>query len=226
MRIAIVDDQREYHQIYKEKLKKIVNDDSSIYCFNNPTELDESHIQFHLILMDIDMPTINGIEYARKNENKNIIFITNHSNYMKNAFGRNVYAFIEKQDSDEEFYQKITETINSINKEKFVDIKTKEGEFRVFQKDIIYIQYIDRRTICIKLKDVDYKVKGYGLNEFLSKLESNFLLCDKDIIINVDKIIGITNDNQLIVKGIKNKINVSTRRMSKIKEKYYLRYNK
>ena len=224
MDIAIVDDQKEYHNIIKKRLYLIKNVEIVVHAFTSVLEMEKSGRTFNLILLDIDMPDINGIKYSREHLNQNIIFITNHSYFMKKAYGSNVYAFIEKSDSVEYFVEVVKNVIERIISQRNITIKTNNGMRTILEKDIIYAQYIERKTICIKTINGEYIVKGYGLVELTQKLDNRFVFCDRDLIINIDYIIGITNDNKLIVKSIKNKLYVSTRRIAEVKRLYFSKY--
>lgn len=221
MNLAIVDDQKEYHQIIKRYLKQIKEYEFKITCFTSIEELEKSNISFNLILLDIDMPDINGVDYAKEHLNLNIVFVTNHSIYMKHAYGPNIYGFIEKSDSVKEFVSEIKEVLSYFSKQHMVNIKTETGDYSLFEKDIIYIQYLDRKKLCIKQIDDEYVVNGHGLKDFHTRLSSDFMFCSRDTIVNIKHIVGITTDNKIILKGIKTKHSISARRLSQIKQAYY-----
>lgn len=224
MEIAVVDDQREYHSIIRTRLKLIKKYDINISTFKSVKELDKSKQKYNLILLDIDMPDINGVDYSKKHLDQNIVFISNHSSYMKYGYGTNVYAFIEKSDSVEYFVKTIQDVLDKICSQKYINVKTEQGVRSVFEKDIIYIQYIERKTVLIKVLNGEYMVKGRGLVDFKNELSSCFVLCDRDTLININYIVGITNDNKILLKGIKNKFSVSIRRIAEVKEAYWSKF--
>lgn len=222
MEIAIVDDQREYHQIENYRLKKL-HYKVNVHSFISIDNLEKSGKVFDLILLDIDMPDINGIEYARNHLEQNIVFVSNYGSCMKSAYGTNVYGFIEKSDSDEEFVAALDNIISIILKNKFIEVKTEQGYRKIFEKDTIYIQYISRKTLLFKMVNGKYIVKGFGLLDFKKDLSENFVVCDRDLIVNVDYIIGLLG-NSVLLKGISDRFHVSTRRMQNVKKVYFKRY--
>ncbi len=224
MKIAIIDDQREFHQVVKQRLSMLQNYKINIHSFISVTEFEKSKDVYNLLLLDIDMPDINGVQYAQKHLEQNIVFVSNHGSYMKSAFGPNIYGFIEKSDSTNYFLQTIDRILENILKQKFIEVKTDLGERKLFEKDIIYIQYISRKTMLIKVTNGEYVIKGMGLKDLQSKLDINFINSDRDLIINIDYVIGITNNNEIILKNVANKFHVSTRRITEIKNKFYGRY--
>ena len=56
-----------------------------------------------------------------------------------------------------------------------MSVKSDKGVVDIFIKDIIYLQYIRRKTICIKLEKNDYIITGYGIQELSKKLEDMFI---------------------------------------------------
>lgn len=141
--------------------------------------------------------------------------------YMKKAFGKNVYAFIEKSDSEEIFLETIKSIIKQIFEEKTMSVKSDKGVVDIFIKDIIYLQYIRRKTICIKLEKNDYIITGYGIQELSKKLEDMFIFCDRDILINKHRIIGIDNNN-LYLRDLDYTLKISARRLKEVKNVYFL----
>lgn len=171
------------------------------------------------------MPDIDGLTYAKENDNQNIIFVTEYSHYMKKVFGPNIYGFIEKTDSLEYFQKTIIDVLDRISQNHFIHIKTNDGNFSICVDHILYVQYVRRKTLCLKLKNIEYLVTGYSLKEFSVLLAPMFIFCDRDTIINIHKIIGITS-NKLILQDVSHKIGISSRRLNMVKNEYYKRVHK
>lgn len=65
--IALVDDDQRILQIVQYKVKSIFNSvgiDPTITCFNNPQKL-HMDTYYDVLFLDIDMPSLNGIELAQ-----------------------------------------------------------------------------------------------------------------------------------------------------------------
>ncbi len=218
MNIAVVDNQEMYHVIVKDYFQGL-KEDINIYCFNNIQKMEESQIHFHIILLDIEMPDVNGIDYARTHIDKNIIFVSAHDSYMKQAFGPNVYAFIEKTDSKEVFQKQIIDVINRIKVQEVVSLKIGGEYHKIYIKNIIYVQYIRIKTLCIKMKMKEIEVYGYSIKEFANELGNRFIYIDRDTICNIDYIFGIVKD-KLILKDINHQLRISSRRKQDVKKVY------
>lgn len=221
MNIAIVDDQKEYRELIVQRLSKISEFEINAYSFEDTSSLKCSKVLFNLIILDIDLIDENGLDFAKNNLTENIVFMTSYDFYMKKAFGKNVYAFIEKSDSEEIFLETIKSIIKQIFEEKTMSVKCDKGVVDIFIKDIIYLQYIRRKTICIKLEKNDYIITGYGIQELSKKLEDMFIFCDRDILINKHRIIGIDNNN-LYLRDLDYTLKISARRLKEVKNVYFL----
>lgn len=163
MKIAICDDN-------VEVIKQIENIVSQTYvqiqvnfftaCFEDGqsllAEIQNKDTDFDILLLDIDMPEISGLEVARiireRNENCILIFISSYENYVFDTFEFNPFRFVRKPRmlqelpivlrAAEEAYQK--------NKKRYVIIHCDEGEVRVEETEIMYFDVVKRQIrICL-----------------------------------------------------------------------------
>lgn len=85
MRIAVVDDDEEQRALLKEYIERYFSElgqDFTLVSFSSSIDFVSDYTSsFDIILLDIDMPHMNGIEAARKvrqvDEHAVILFITN-----------------------------------------------------------------------------------------------------------------------------------------------------
>ena len=118
--IAICDDdfqQRNLLYMFVEKYMKYKNVLFDTTLFSSGEELLEMNKTYDILILDIIMSKVSGIDVKEKlfekRNSSNIIFLTNHDTYIKNAFGKYVYAYVNKKD-----YQVLTKFIDIILKEK------------------------------------------------------------------------------------------------------------
>lgn len=211
MRIAIVDDQKEFLDIISRKIKPLR------YPFDTYTSVNDVKGQYDLMLLDIDMPDCDGIGYAKKHRNQNIIFITTHSERVKEAFGSNVYGFIEKSDDDSVFEKIIENAMREIIDEKYITLKINQENKKFLIKDIIYIQYMRYKTVGFIYNDLSYIAKGYSLIDIEEQLENQFVYIDRTTLVNKDKMLRLIND-RLYISGVPQIFTVSKRRKAEIKD--------
>lgn len=222
MNIAIIDDEPVFLDIIQDYLKTITSYEIETYSFTSIKDLEQSPIPYDLLLLDIDMPDYDGIQYSQTHKDKKIIFVTNYSSRMKEAFGSNVYGFIEKTDTQESFCQEIKKVIEEIQQEKSINLKTDIGIFSFPVKDIVYGQYLSNRRVSFVVNQKLYVYKGKTLQEFMMMLGEGFYLIDRDTFINMDHVLGVVK-NQVILRDVKHRLTVSSRRQKEIKELFLRR---
>jgi DNA-binding LytR/AlgR family response regulator len=118
-----------------------------------------------LLLLDIEMPGMSGLELTKNLVNKRplIIFITSKKEYAADAFDLNVVDCIIKPITNSRFIQaidKARETLDSIKEE----VKLKEDEF-VFIRDSNIVRRLKLDNILYAEAMGDY-VKLYTLERF------------------------------------------------------------
>lgn len=131
-----------------------------------------------LVIMDIDMPRLNGIELGNIIREKlpfiEIVYVTSHSEYIKDAF--NVYAsdFIEKPyDID-----RLNLTLKRISKklnvtEETYEIKSQRIIRHLRVSEIICIEAFNRKTTIYT--DTETIEADYSLKGLLTLLNSKYL---------------------------------------------------
>lgn len=108
MKFAIIDDHQIYLQILSERVSTVCKRydiDFTIKCYDAPALLyDDNYLtSFDVVLLDIDMPHINGIELANKiNRCKSskdvpyIIFVSGMDHLVFEALNQFPYTFVRK----------------------------------------------------------------------------------------------------------------------------------
>jgi len=163
-----------------------------------------------VVLMDVEMPRINGIECGKAIQDRNpktiIIFATAHEEYMKNAFELYAFDYLVKPFSLERALNTL-----AMARERLMErheaarpkparsdaprrlmFKHREGVSFVDPEDILLVQREDRATAII-LKDDVKLLTGDALGEIEQRLpEDVFFRCHKSYIINLDQIDKVT----------------------------------
>ena len=101
MKVLIVDDNQEIIEDYFDELSKIV---PHAMCIGTSKATDViglfEEYSFDVVLMDIDMPEINGITLAKRilelKPRTNIIYITGYEQYALNSWETNASSYLLK----------------------------------------------------------------------------------------------------------------------------------
>lgn len=213
MKIAIVDDQQEFLDIIKRKIQSMKHD---IYTFISVYDMEKEEITFDLLLLDIEMPDCDGVSYSKAHKEKNIIFITSKEERMKEAFGSNVYGFIEKSDNDQRYIEVIDNAIKEILNEKYICFNINQRYYDFLLKDIVYFQYYPYKKIGFLYRGNQYNISGITLKILEPQLKGQFIFIDRGIMVNKEKIIDMI-DSEIFVDGIAKPFKVSRGKEKEIK---------
>ena len=229
MNILIVDDDR----VYLGSLNRIVTDmcdKQGITCkvstlFQPYLLLDnEKYKHYDIILLDIDMPDVSGIELASrinklkgKSDKPYVIFVTNRDGLVFDALREQPYSFVRKSYIEDlsACLIKIQEKINTVET---YTIKAGRELDSLFIKDIIYLEkkgnyvifhtesgdYRERTTIDLKLQDL---------------CEYGFLRPQIGYLVNVTYINDIHDGTVTLINGVE--LPLSKRYRKQVKQDFY-----
>ena len=198
--ITIIDDNQQdlnyifslinnYCQINKHEVK--------IQCCNDPLQIKDL-INQDLIFLDIDMPSINGIQFATTLSNNTIvIFITNMEHLVFDSFKVHPFDFIRKSQMNKELSYTLKAVFNLIDeKNKYLILKIKQGKVKIKINDILFCETTDHITTIYTINEL-FQVRK-SLKEIMMMIQSNNVNLEyvkvydrKKIIMYNDKIISI-----------------------------------
>ena len=162
-----------------------------------------------LILLDIEMPGMNGIEFLNQvSYLPQVIFITSQRKYAYEAFEYQVTDFLEKPITLLRFNQAIEKAIDiqqQINayKNRSNDLYVKnDGRFiRLSYDDILYFENVGD-YVRIKTEEQQFIVHSTLKNVDRKLRDPRFLKVHRSFIINLDKIKDIEENTLVIEKTV------------------------
>lgn len=214
--IGIIDDE----QVYLDKIKDILItnfDDIRVYSYNSASKIDND---LDFILLDIDMPDIDGIIFSKQHRNYRIVFVTNYDTRIKEAFGPNVYGYVSKGHLEEELVEKVKEVIEIIKCDYYVTFKVNGIDINIRIDDIIYCQYLGNHIVSIVYHDKKININNSSLKKVKEVLNEYFIEISQDIIINKHRIINF-EDRYVYLDGINSKFEVSVRKRKLVRKSFY-----
>ena len=214
--IGIIDDE----QVYLDKIKDILItnfDDIRVYSYNSASKIDND---LDFILLDIDMPDIDGIIFSKQHRNYRIVFVTNYDTRIKEAFGPNVYGYVSKGNLEEELVEKVKEVIEVIKCDYYVTFKVNGIDINIRIDDIIYCQYLGNHIVSIVYHDKKININNSSLKKVKEVLNEYFIEISQDIIINKHRIINF-EDRYVYLDGINSKFEVSVRKRKLVRKSLY-----
>lgn len=225
MRLSIVicEDEKSQRRILCTYISKILDGNSyEVIEFSSGEELLNNYPEHvDILLLDIQMKDINGIETARKirdiDTNVNIIFTTAIIDFMQQGYEVKAFRYLLKPIKYNEFSKHLLECVSEIyeNSKNFFCFKdVYSGDImRISVNSILYIETEQKYTL-IHTDSIIYKCSS-NLNNIEKNLTSNkFYRCHRSYLINIDKVKRLKK-NTVIIKD--SEILVSRYKMKKLK---------
>jgi len=207
IKCVIIDDEPIAREIIKDYILKI-NDLEIIAEFNKPTEaitfLNENKTD--LLFLDINMPEINGINFAKSlSDPPAIIFTTAYREFAANGFELQAVDYLVKPISFDRFLKAVnhylklhsksveitTTEIREQNDDGFILLKDSKKTHKVYLNDIKYIES-DGDYIRFYLQNRKIMVRGSLASMEVTLPSVLFLRIHNSYIINLKKVNAVT----------------------------------
>ncbi|MVZ67037.1 response regulator [Sphingobacterium sp. DK4209] len=118
-----------------------------VRVYNSPKELlnELKDLSFDLLIMDIEMPEINGIELAAQLKDKALIFTTAYSEYAADAFDLHAIDYLRKPLTLERLKKAIAkvrvyQSSDTMPEKNFVQLNSDQGKFLLYFDQLAYIE--------------------------------------------------------------------------------------
>ena len=150
MRIALVDDNPQDAQLlqgYLDRFSREIGLECSHACYSDGQAfLDGDTRQFDLIVMDVDMPGINGIETARLLRQRDpdvlLMFVTNMPQYALAGYAVDALDYLIKPVAYGDFALKLQKTLRYLHRDRAerLTLHTTGGIVRLEPREILYVE--------------------------------------------------------------------------------------
>lgn len=188
-----------------------------------------SHIDeqdgFDILLMDIYMPTITGIDLAtflrKRNDECEIIFLTSSENHAIEAFSLNATHYLLKPYTQEHFESAMEKALAQLERRKsaLFTLKSSLGIHKILFADFLYAE-TDMHMQNIHMVDgtvLSIRMTSNALHEMLSH-DRRFYKCGSTYIINLEKIREVTV--RTVVLDTKEHLHLQRRQYKTLIERY------
>lgn len=173
-----------------------------IHTFTTGEDLLKEQRPFDLILLDMVLPGMNGLETAKRLSSKNrIIFITSYREYAVDAFEVEAVHYLLKPVKEERLYQAMDRAlIRSGQADDRSLALIKSGKTQILPiRDILYCEVFDHR-VCIHTAQDNYEYSG-TLDMLEGKLDGRFFRCHRSYLINMGCVAGQEKGTALVSNG-------------------------
>lgn len=215
MYIAICDDDITYLN-YLYKLIKPLMPDANLKAIS-PEELYKQicnqTFPYDIVITDIDMGELNGIQLAMKINQLNpsciIIFISNYLNYATEVYDVNHIYFVLKAEATIRLPKALekAQAVISDRKSKLLKISYQKTDYLIPILDIIYLEAMGR-YVYIHTMEQEYRYIR-SLKDILPELSDEFVRCHNSYIINLNYVQSINRTKCELIKGISIPISIT-----------------
>ena len=209
-KLAVCDDdaqQREHLQeivtIWSEKNRHLVDlkkyADSKSFLFDYSEERD-----FDILLLDIEMPGINGIELAKTvrkdNATVQIIFVTGYYDYFSDGFDVSALHYLIKPVNERKLFPVLDKAADNLSyRQRSVLISTADADIKVSLADIIYVES-ENVHIIVHTVNGNYRTR-ISLAKFSEQLDDTFVKVHRSFVVGLKYIKKITRTEITMLSG-------------------------
>lgn len=215
MRAAVIDDTKEDARVIQEALERFGREEKieiMVSMFDHADRFLEEYekINPELVIMDIDMPGINGMEAAHKmrklDENVALIFVTNMKHYALEGYSVDALDYLIKPVVYEDFALRMQKVRRYIvrNRDERIPLHTAGGVITPLISEIYYVESM-LHTLIWHTKNGDFKIRD-SMTRAEQKLRNfSFASCNKSFLVNLRDVESIDRD-EVTVAGTPLKI--------------------
>lgn len=198
---VIIDDEPLAIKVVENHLKEFQNFEI-IATFSNPIEalplLEKSEID--VLFLDINMPKMNGLDFAKSlNSKTNIIITSAYREYAVESYDLNVLDYLVKPIP----FNRFLKTINKINQQVFLKTASKQKGDSTSNESFMFLK-VDKKLVKINFEELLYieSLKDYikvftlsqtflvhkSLTSITEELPNNFIRIHRSYTIAIDKV--------------------------------------
>ena len=178
--------------------------------------ISDYHSVYDIVLLDIEMPMMDGMEAARRlreiDENVVLIFATNMANQAIQGYEVNAIDFLVKPVSYFKFEHAFKRAIYRVERLccRTVTIKSKEAYYRLSAQEIIYVEVYGHFLYYYTSKG-KIEVRGSLLQAEKELEPMGFARCNDCYLVNLRSVVRF-NSKSVWLSGCEEEIPVSRRR--------------
>lgn len=226
IKIASVEDERNVQLEIERYIKMGIKNDSEIEVdlYRSAEEYLLSGEKYDLVITDIELPGINGLELGRKVREDNpevyLVFLTSYSEFASESYIIEAYQYILKKDIEERLPLLVQKVILEIKKryEEYRWIGNNQDKRKIYYKDIVCIRKIKGSKYTEYILENEKCIERLSLNQILDEICSEaFILVDRGHVVNVNHIKRVRGNTIYMDQG--DEIIVSRIQSAQVKEK-------
>lgn len=225
MNILIYDDNENDIQHLIECIDNFFKNTNIEYHVNicqNSSELFKTIKKYNLLFLDIKIENDNGIDIGLKlkkcQHDCRIIITTNYTKYAIDGYKIHADRYFIKPINQQEFNLELNSIIKRYLKNSIGFYDAKVSKTKIYIKDIVYIEFIDRKSLIHKLNG-EIITTNYTLKYWYNKLQKyGFAYPYKAFLVNLEYISSIKKDEIAMIN--EDRIHLSRFYKKEFEQKY------
>lgn len=226
--IAILDDEQKIIDLLIGYLTRFSEESGETFKITSYTDplifLGEfTRQKFDMIFLDIEMPTRNGMDTAKRiresDDDVVIVFVTNMAQYAIQGYVVQAYRFLVKPVSYNDFSTLIAQISTKLGKnrnENAVMITSAGAIQKIFVKEIIFVEIFGHKaTYHLTDRDINCWSTMKSIKADLEKYD--FALCNSCYLVNLSYVTSINDFELTLLNG--RKLSVSHSKKKEIMQK-------
>ena len=148
VRIGVIEDDSNMREMTKKVIAKAIQEYEDVKCkgFENAEKFRQEKTDYDIVILDIDLPGMNGIELGKRilrdSKDTILIYLTSYTEYAWESYLIEAYQYILKRNMEERLPLILKRVVADKVKEKkdYRVFGNSYKKVKLYYKDIIYIQ--------------------------------------------------------------------------------------
>lgn len=217
MKIGICDDDRQDCQKIQDICLSVMEkkaEEYEIYVFQDGKEIFESQHSLDLLILDIEMQEMDGIEVKQKmqmlGQQTLIIFVSSHDDLVLSAFGVYVYGFVQKEQIDSQFIPMLESALDLMCQNVWI-------EDSINSRSVKYIM-ADRNYCVLVMINGEKKIMRNTIQVYEELLrQAGFVKVHKSYLVNLKCVTKLSKNEVVLGREV---IPVAARMRAKVEKSY------
>lgn len=230
MKIAICDDEKQFVDAICLLLERWAARNAiklMLYRFTNRDDLIDAHrnICMDLIILDVIMPLLNGMDTARELRNDDqtvpIIFLTSSREFAVDSYDVKAFYYLLKPVDEEKLCSILDDLLRTVTlPQKLFTAQTNRGFCKIAVDDVDYLEAQNKQVLVYLSNGNTIAIRElFSRCEEVFSLENGFFRCHRSYIVNLNSIKQFTKSE--ITTGRNPAIPISRNRYAAFKETYF-----
>ena len=196
MKVAICDEEKECCAQLGQLIRK-QEPECEVAYFHSAAQFLEARGHFDILLLDIQMENMRGMEVARalriSGEDTVLIFVTARKEYAAEAFEVAAFHYLLKPVMPEKFYSVLDGACREVRrleerKSGQLFFRTKTRNYTIRKKDILYVESAKRK---VEIHMIRENITVYATMKHMEEqLGSDFSRCHRGYLVNMAYVAG------------------------------------